>query len=481
MNVRSLFLAAALLACGLALAEPGAAAGGSEAVAEVDGTPILRSHVEERIRELHRLRPRVRAEGEASAVDAAGIVQALVEERLMVREAERLGLDGAETVRRGLAEHVRDQAVLRLRRLEVLDKAEPSEEEVQTAFAARHGAGDGLGEGRERALERVRKDLLRQKIRDLSDAYVQDLAGRADVDVDRELLAGLEPGREESDGALVVARVDGVPITAREVRAEMDRSARSRQGMIQASHTPKDYAAWLDRVREAGLQAVITCVLVEAEARRRGLDRDPEVLAQAEGRRRELLIKTLLTDIIAPLAEPGEEEMRAYLAAHPGEFSRGCEYRFARMRFADETTARSAREEILQGAGFEYMAEKVYGQTVDAGDRVWVPEADLASAVRQDLASLKPGQVGEVVAEGRWFTLLKLKGRRGGETLPYDQARDALRRAVGRRNFDRVRAEYLERLRSAADITIHQAVVAGMEAEFWRPLPETGEPPAGEQ
>jgi parvulin-like peptidyl-prolyl isomerase len=85
-----------------------------------------------------------------------------------------------------------------------------------------------------------------------------------------------------------------------------------------------------------------------------------------------------------------------------------------------------------------------------------------------------------VVADGRGFVLLKLNGRRSGETLPFAEARDALRLAVGRRNFERVRAEYLARLRAAAGITIHQDALAGMEADLWRPLPDSAQSPAGE-
>ncbi len=480
MSVRAAACLALLLAALLPLGRPAPARAQSPVAAEANGVPILRSHVEERIRELHRYRPRVKAEGEASAVDLAEIVAALVDERLMIQEAERLGLDRSGPVRRALDDYASDQAVLRLRQLEVLDKARVDEAEVLAELQARPGA-EGMGEeARNMAADHLRKKLLRRRIQERSEAYVAALAEQSPLEVDRELLASLEPGREPRDKDRRVARLGEAEITAREVQAQLDRLADNRSDAVRASHTPADYASWLGRLREAALHSLATPLLVAAEARRRGLDQDPEVLAKTAARREDLLVQALLQEVIAPLAAPSEAEMRAYLAAHPEEFSQDCEFRFAQMRFADQAQAESALEELRQGAGFEYLARQLGGQAPEERSRVWTPGRELAPEVRRELESLRPGETSGVAPAGRGYVLLKLNGRRGGAPLSFAAAQEGLRLAAGRQNFTRIRAEYLERLRESARITIHQDVLEDMEAAFWRPAPDGGSSPAGE-
>lgn len=480
MSVKRRFGAAILLAGCLALAAAARAWSGPEVMAEVDGEPILRSDVEQRIRDIHRYQPKVRAQGEAAEINVAEIVNALVDERLMLREAERLGLGESEQVQRGLEEFVRNRTVLKLRQDEVMDKAQVSEEDVRTTFQARYGGQENMGPDMEaRTLERIRSTLLRKKIEERSESYVEELVRQAAIQVDQELLDAMTPGQDCPDKDRIVARVNDLPILAREFQAELDRAAGGRMGMVRASHTAGDMEVWVGRIRDKALRAAITYILVEQEAMRRGLAGDPEISAQAEARRRELLVQALQAEIIAPLADPGEKEMRAYLAAHPEEFSQGSEIWYSRMRFAGQDEAESILEELKQGADFEYLSGRVSADAGSNQPRVWVRSADLSPLVRKELESMQPGEVSRVVSDGRSFWIFKLKGRRGGEPLPFEQVRDNLRRVVGRQNFVQVQAEYLEKLRDEARITVHRKVLEGMEAEFWKPLPDDSQSPPG--
>lgn len=480
MSVNGRFGAAIILAGCLVLAAAAPAWSGPEVMAEIDGEPLLRSDVEQRIRDIHRYQPGVRAQGEAAAINVAEIVNALVDERLMIREAERLGLGENEQVRRGMEEFIRNRTVLQLRQDEVMDKAQVSEEEVRAAFQTRYAGQENMGPDMEaRTLERIRKTLQRKKIQERSESYVEELGRQAAISVERELLDAMTPGQDCPDGDRIVARVNDVPIPAREIQAEMDRAAGGRMGMVRASHTAGDMEVWVGRIRDKALQAAITYILVEQEAKRRGLADDSEIAIQAEARRRELLVQALQTEIIAPLAEPGEKELRAYLAAHPAEFSQGSEVWYSQMRFANPDESESILEELKQGADFEYLAGRVSADAGSNQPRVWVRSADLAPEVRKELESMQPGEVSGVVSDGRSFWIFKLKGRRGGAPLPFEQVRDNLRRVVGRQNFVQVQKEYLEKLRDEARITVHRKALEGMEAEFWKPLPNDSQSPPG--
>jgi hypothetical protein len=110
-------------------------------------------------------------------------------------------------------------------------------------------------------------------------------------------------------GGQVVARVDGVDITRRDLLVEYTESG----GAAAAASDPAG-------VERALLDRVIARKLLAAEARRRSIDRSPEFLGQ-EQRNRDMILGNQLTERMAGrMPPPTPDAVARYVASHADAF-----------------------------------------------------------------------------------------------------------------------------------------------------------------
>lgn len=462
----------ALAALFLVLARAGTspAMGGEPVMAVVNGEVVTRADVRARIARIHRYVPRIEAQGESRGVDVRGIVRTLVERRLLVQEGRRLGLDKHAYLLGELRRFQREQAVIAFRRAEVLDRAVVDEAEVEKIFEGNGGHGDLDEEQTRRVRLRIRKGLEREAVRRLTAAVERRLREGAEIRVDEAWLAGMAVDEEPADPGYVVAVVNGQEVTAADLAREMRLNPRVRSSMFRHARAKDGNGDWAQSLKRGAVDHIVICLLVEAEAMSRGFGDTDAVREAMAAREEELLAAMMEREIIAPLATPTGEQVRRYHAAHRDEFRSGSRVRLARMRFRSADHARRIREELEQGADFEYLARQE-SLGPDPGDGSWLDEAALPAALRQALEGLQPFGVTAVVPVGREFVVAKLRAREGGDPLPLEQAEPEVRRVVARLNYERVREEYLAKLMDAADVRLDEEALTSLEKTCWA---ETG-------
>lgn len=103
-----------------------------------------------------------------------------------------------------------------------------------------------------------------------------------------------------------VARVNGKPITEQQLGNELLRAAGAAQSGAQ---------------RGKALQELVDRELLQAEAVRSRIDRDPHVAAALENARAEILAQAFLQSRVAYASAPSRGEIRAYFDKHPEKFS----------------------------------------------------------------------------------------------------------------------------------------------------------------
>lgn len=463
----------ALAAILLVLARPGAtpAVGGEPVMAMVNGESVTRADVRARIARIHRYVPRIEAKGEARGVDVRGIVRSLVERRLLIQEARRLGLNRHAYVLGDMERFRREQAVIAFRRAEVLERAVVDEAEVEKVFQDNSGHGDLDEEQARRVRLRIRKGLERQAVRRLTADVERRLREGAVIRVDEAWLAAMPLDGEPADPGYVVAEVDGQKVTAADLVREMRLNPKMRSSMFRHAGGQAEDDGWAQSLKRDAVDHIVICLLVEAEAMDRGFGDADAVREAVAAHGEDLLVAVMEREIIAPLATPTGEQVERYHAAHRDEFRAGSRIRLARMRFRDQGRARRIREELGQGADFEFLARQE-SLGPDPGDGSWLDEAALPAPLREALKGLEPFGVTPVVPVGREFVVAKLRARKGGEPLPLERVEPEVRRVVARLNYERVREEYLAKLMDTADVRVDEEALAGLEKTCWA---ETGQ------
>jgi EpsD family peptidyl-prolyl cis-trans isomerase len=122
-------------------------------------------------------------------------------------------------------------------------------------------------------------------------------------------LAGCGPAAADRAGEQLVARVNGVEISARQVRP-------GSAGIAQA------------------VEKVIDRELLVQRALESGLERDPQVAAQIDNARREVLAQAYIERAARAAAQPSRDEVRAFYTENPSLFAERRIYRTREISLA---------------------------------------------------------------------------------------------------------------------------------------------------
>ena len=228
------------------------------------------------------------------------------------------------------------------------------------------------------------------------------------------------------------------------------------------------------------VRTLIRLELLAREAQRKGYASDPELARQAK---RSLVALYLQRELEEPLQRrPVDEgELRAWYAAHRGEYQRP-----ERLRLADlfiEAASGDAAERARAKAAAEAAAVRA-SEGASAFDDLGLLTHDqlaerLGAPVAVALEPLRrPGTVGPVLETPKGFHVLKLLARENALELRFEDVREAIRKRV---LFDRKSRAYqalVEDLEARAHVTVDSALLDSLVVEpIGAPPPATTDPP----
>ena len=436
-------------------------------LAEVNGETIVESAVQDRIKAIHKYKPPIHPDGGAGSIKILDLLEEMIDEALIIEESYRIGLDGEPDFEKKLEVSIRNQAVIRLRKEEVLDKTNISEEELLDYFKT-HYERDGPApqEEFEKRKREIRKKLRKDREKALSNNFVSMLRKQADIWIDRELVASLVPEKDYAGSASVIARVNGQPILLDDMVHDMKSASRQRARMYSRSRIPKEREKSLEELREHTLEGLITYVLVEQEALRRNYTKDRAFADIITKRKQALLINEFKKRIVYPLAIPTKKELTKYYQEHIDDFRKSYEVWFSEIILPTRKEAEKALKELKAGANFEYLAARLSERWAPRGKHVWVRTDQFTPTVRNEIDRLNVGQLSKVLADGRQYRIIKLKGKRGGKPAPFSRVAGILEKIVGRLKFNTVLSDYLARLRRESTIKINEKALKRLEKKY---------------
>jgi peptidylprolyl isomerase len=264
------------------------------------------------------------------------------------------------------------------------------------------------------------------------------------------LLAAFSAAAPAADET-VVARMGAVAITLGEARvlADPDRSAAglSPQGVERLVRTE-----------------VIRRALAD-EARRKGVDRTPEVAARMSHAAEEALVAAYMNQIARPPADyPAEAEIRQAYETSKEALTLPRRVRLSQIYLSGtdaKTTERADalyRQATRPGADFAAIARAESQQPDSAardGDMGWLAEDQLMPEFRTALAGLKAGQVAKPVAGAGGMHVLRLVERKEAETIPLEQARERLVRSLRLKRAAEIERDYIDAMLKRTPIAVN--------------------------
>ena len=246
-------------------------------------------------------------------------------------------------------------------------------------------------------------------------------------------------------------RVNGIEIAPEAIAHE-----------IQHHPAPDAETAWMEAARALAVRELLL-----QEARRLGLEVDPE---EDEAGRIEAdddaLVRALLEAEVSPQA-PGEEECRRYYEGQSARFRTPDLFEAAHILIepeaddesgwaAAEVQARRIAEEIGDDPRAFAEAARAFSKCPSAqqdGSLGQIRRGELAAPVQSGIEALAEGSTGREPVRSRFgWHVLHLHRRIAGRTLPYEMVRDRIADMLEARSWSLAAARYVAELAERSEV-----------------------------
>jgi peptidyl-prolyl cis-trans isomerase C len=255
-----------------------------------------------------------------------------------------------------------------------------------------------------------------------------------------------EMGRDE------LARVNDVSITIRDFNRMADRQPLEAKMRLLTEPAQRDFFENYVISRELLLQV----------AKKKGIDKDPEMVLKIEDLRRAMIIDALLDEVLRGKNEVSESEIRQYYRKNANRFTEPIEVKVRQIVVGSEAALKEVLKRLGAGERFENLAatqnpDKLRGE---GGSLGYIRRGQLAPvfAPFEEVAfSLKnKGDVSDVVRTPHGYHLIQLEDKRGSTLRPLEQVRDTIRAFLQAKKKQDAYLEYVRELKSKAKIVINE-------------------------
>ena len=269
----------------------------------------------------------------------------------------------------------------------------------------------------------------------------------------------------------VVARMGDVELRADELRAIVE--SLPPEARTQLATAPQE----LNRV----IRLEVLRRALAAEARGKGWDKRPEVVAQMERAREQMLVATYMNSVARPPdGFPSDSEVKAAYDQNAASFAVPKQYRLSQLFVlvpadADKATLTRAQAKAAdlatkakaKGADFGVLA-KVSSEHAESaakgGDMGWIADATLIPELREPVSRLAKGEIVGPVKTPQGWHVLRLEDVREKSTRPLAEVRDQIAAALRMRKAQETEQAYLTFITNKTPVNINEVELTKFQA-----------------
>jgi len=430
-------------------------------IARVNDFQITRDDLVEELRQFHLYQTR---SGQAGELDISSFLNDMIDRRLFIQEARRMGLDQTPGFQKALSDEREEICLQVLREEKIIKPCGPlTQGDIDSYYHE-------LGQAPPRLSEMSRfesQSVTIWKEVHFSHVYIQGLKQRSKIEIFEQKLA------EASSRAKVSSRDDSMKL-----QNDPDPVARVNGEEIRGQDLYEEIKGKLTRVKEKddagqvalfikdGLNRLIEYWLLRQEAFQRGYLKRKDVRKRLQRREDDLLYRTVLQNAISPKVKVNSEEIERYYQDNLSSFQSETMVYLEQIVVEDPNSAQQIYRELLQGADFSFLASQkaVKSEGVPPERGKWVSLQKMQPELRSLLSpsGLKEGQIIPPVKFGIEYSIFRIREKKGGEQIPLEKVKVRIEKEIASRKFHSIAQDCLQRLRTASKIFIDENNVQRM-------------------
>ena len=220
---------------------------------------------------------------------------------------------------------------------------------------------------------------------------------------------------------------------------------------------------------------VIPREVLYQEAKKKGLDKDKEILAKIEDAKRAILIDALLEEALRQKGEVSEEEIQRYYKENPALFTEPQEVRVRHIVVNTEPALKEVLTKLSQGESFEKLAStyNIGHFKEDGGNLGYIRRGQLAPPFAQfeeaAFSLRKRGEISEVVSTPYGYHIVRLEDFRGSTLKPLNRVKERIRFFLQPKKKQEAYLDYVKETRSRSKIVINEKLWAEEEKKEAKP------------
>jgi peptidyl-prolyl cis-trans isomerase C len=220
---------------------------------------------------------------------------------------------------------------------------------------------------------------------------------------------------------------------------------------------------------------VIPREVLYQEVKKKGLDKNKEILAKIEDARRAILIDALLEEVLRGRGEVSEEEIQRYYKENQVLFTEPQEIKIRHIVVNTEPALKEVVTKLSQGESFEKLAStyNIGKFKEDGGNLGYIRRGQLAPPFAQfeeaAFSLRKRGEISEVVSTPYGYHIIRLEDMRGSTLKPLNQVKERIRFFLQPKKKQEAYLDYVKEAKSKAKVLINEKLWAEEEKKEAKP------------
>jgi len=214
---------------------------------------------------------------------------------------------------------------------------------------------------------------------------------------------------------------------------------------------------------------VITREVLYQEAKRKGFDKNKEILTKVEDFKRAMVIDALLEDALRGKSEVKEGEVLRYYKENETLFTEPLEVKIRHIVINSEPILKEVLTKLSKGESFEKLAStyNIDKTREDGGNLGYLRRGQLAPSFAQfeetAFSLKKKGDISEVVKTPYGYHIIRLDDMRGSALRPFNQVKERIRFFLQAKKKQDAYLEYVKESKSRAKIIVNEKLWAKEE------------------
>ena len=282
------------------------------------------------------------------------------------------------------------------------------------------------------------------------------------------LLLGCQRTGEEGLGEKDLVRINDVSISMEEFHQMLEKQPLEGKMKLLSEKETRDFLE----------NYVIPREVLYQEAKKKGFDKNKEILVKVEDFRKAMVIDALIEEMLKGRSEPTDEEIQRYYKENKSLFIEPLEVKIRHIVVNSEPVLKEVLARLSRGESFEKLARtyNIDRTRDDGGNLGYIRRGQLAPSFAQfeeaAFSLMKKGDISEVIRTPYGYHIIRLEDMREPTLRPLNQVKERIRFFLQPKKRQDAYLEYVKEAKSKAKILINENLWAQEEKKEAKPKKE---------